>query len=83
MTGQILPKEQQALLQLALCEYHYRRNEFDLAARSAGEALGLVQGELQDNHSLLEVYRQLVRIYLCRHEYNKILEYGIKTLELA
>lgn len=66
---------------LAYSEFHYLQNEYD-------EAISLVETAFDeltdaDEKLLLEIYTQAVRIYLRRHEYSEILEYGTKTLELS
>ncbi len=70
-------------LRLAISEFHYLKNEYDEAVDKAEEALSIVMDNDLDGKLLLEVYSQLVRVYLRRHEYGKILEYGNKTLELS
>ena len=67
---------------LTYSEYHYLQNEYDIAVNYVEIALDGLENET-DKILCLEVYSQAVRVYLRRHEYGKIYEFGIKTLELS
>ncbi|MGK0388134.1 MAG: tetratricopeptide (TPR) repeat protein, partial [Maribacter sp.] len=67
---------------LVYSEYHYIQNEYDVAINYVEIALDGIENET-DKMLCLEVYSQAVRVHLRRHEYGKIYEFGIKTLELS
>ncbi len=73
----------QAKFLLALSELHYQKNEYDESIDNASKTLEIAgENELGDK-LYLEIYSQLVKVYLRRHEYTKVLEYGNLTLELS
>jgi signal transduction histidine kinase len=67
---------------LIYSEYHYLQNEYDIAVHYIEMALDGLEGDT-DSKLCLEVYSQAARVYLRRHEYGKIYEFGAKTLELS
>lgn len=67
---------------LVYSEYHYLQNEYDIAVNYVEVALDGIEDETDEVLSL-EIYSQAVRVYLRRHEYGKIYEFGLKTLELS
>lgn len=75
-------KRRKILLLLGFSEFHYLQNEYDEAISFTSEALGILT-DTEEELLLLDVYTQSVRIYLRRHEYGEILDYGTKTLELS
>jgi len=67
---------------LAFSEFHYLQNDYEEAVHYTKAALEYLNDEAGDE-VLLDIYSQFVRIYLRKHEYNEILEYGTKTVELS
>lgn len=67
---------------LIYSEYHYLQNEYDIAVNYVEIALDGLEEET-DDILYLEVYSQAIRVFLRRHEYGRIHEFGLKTLELS